>query len=72
MCSPLLSGCFRRSNEFLQDVFPGMDFTNPMHSSDVLNDFDFDAFLHEDGENNGFDFNSGYPAMEGTGEIGAE
>lgn len=54
------------------DVFPGMDFANPMSSSDVLNDFDFDAFLHEDGDSGGFDFNSGYPSMEGTGEIGAD
>ncbi|CAI4215023.1 unnamed protein product [Parascedosporium putredinis] len=65
-------GSFSMESSGGMDVFPGMDFTNPMHSSDVLNDFDFDAFLHEDGENNGFDFNSGYPAMEGTGEIGAE
>jgi len=49
-----------------------MDFTNPMTTSDVLNDFDFDAFLHEDNDGGGFDFNAGYGSMEGTGEIGAD
>jgi hypothetical protein len=58
------------TTNIVQD-FGGMDFANPLTTSDVLNDFDFDSFLHD---NNGedtttFDFNPGF--MEG-GEIGAE
>lgn len=50
---------------------PGMEFSNPLQSGDVLNDFDFDSFLH-DGEGNAepFDFN-GFTGMD-SGEIGAE
>ena len=50
-----------------------MDFANPLTSENVLDGFDFDSFLHDnDGDNNGFDFNTGFPSMEGAGEIGAE
>ncbi|KAM3565658.1 hypothetical protein ARSEF4850_001258 [Beauveria asiatica] len=52
--------------------FPGIEFTNPLSSSDVLNDFDFDSFLHDnDGNTEAFDFNGTFSGMEGN-EIGAE
>lgn len=51
----------------------GLEFADPMASSDVLNDFDFDTFLHESNEDGGgFDFGSATFGIEGTGEIGAD
>ncbi|KLU83704.1 hypothetical protein MAPG_02755 [Magnaporthiopsis poae ATCC 64411] len=52
--------------------FGGMEFANPLTSSDVLNDFDFETFLHDSVEENGFDFNPSTFGMEGANEIGAE
>lgn len=66
------NGSFGIDNSADMMNFNGMDFTNPLVSSDVLNDFDFDSFLHEDGDNQGFDFNAGTFGMEGTGEISAD
>jgi hypothetical protein len=46
---------------------------NPMHSTDVLNDFDFDSFLHDDngGPGEAFDFSQAFSATELDG-IGAD
>lgn len=59
-------------NQFsMGDVDFGMDFANPLTSTDVLNDFDFDTFLHDNNEDTGFDFNPSF-GMEGANEINAE
>ncbi|KAL8414562.1 hypothetical protein RB594_005699 [Gaeumannomyces avenae] len=54
------------------DFGGGMDFANPLTSTDVLTDFDFDTFLHDNSEENGFDFSSTTFGMESANEIGAE
>ncbi|KAL7623521.1 hypothetical protein AAE478_007204 [Parahypoxylon ruwenzoriense] len=52
--------------------FTPMEFTNPMQTGDVLQDFDFDSFLHDgDTDPNGFDFTTSF-TIEGAGEIPAE
>ncbi|KAI5860866.1 hypothetical protein GGS23DRAFT_214558 [Durotheca rogersii] len=52
--------------------FGSMEFTNPMQTGDVLQDFDFDSFLHDnDADPSAFDFNTSF-GIEGTGEIGAD
>lgn len=58
----------------MQDFGSNMEFTNPMTSDNVLQDFDFDSFLHDgDADATGtFDFNTASFGMEAGGEIGAE
>jgi hypothetical protein len=56
-----------------QKQFAAMDFTNPLTSDNVLQDFDFDSFLHDgDGDPGAFDFNPASFGMEAPGEIGAD
>ncbi|KAL6890389.1 hypothetical protein GGI43DRAFT_387590 [Trichoderma evansii] len=65
------SGSLGMDNNFAMD-FGGIELSNPLGSTDVLNDFDFDSFLNDgDGGNEPFDFNGSYPGMD-SGEIGAE
>lgn len=55
------------TQQLLQTDF-GMDFANPLNTSDVLNDFDFDSFLHDnEGGDAGFDFSGTGAFMDTDG-----
>lgn len=65
--STSISGVEKGLTVICQDF--GLEFANPLATSDVLNDFDFDSFLHDTNENGEgtFDFTSGSAFMDADG-----